>query len=183
MPNRPPRAVAPKKDSFASRSGLRPSSPLDDDNPLNAALEQEILAEKMGTYTRLLKRLEEALAALREFERARVDLPLTADPHPSRQRRASSTTGSGLREGGLTGRRAFALASPAAPAAGSETEQSGNTASEKEKLLDDAGQALWHVIIQRDLCGFRRHDLFYREYKVPAAVRLRMGLLPARDGK
>lgn len=164
MTVRPPKALAPK-----------PAN----DNPLNAALEYEILAEKMGTYARLLKRLEECLAALREFEGARVNLPLTADPRPSRQRRASSTTGSGLREGGLTGRRAFALASPAAPAAGSETEQSGKTVSEieKEHLLDAAGQALWHVIVQRDLCGFRNHELFFKEFRIPAAVRLRMGLM------
>jgi hypothetical protein len=171
MSVKPPRALAPKKP---------------DDNPLNAALEHEILAEKMGTYARLLKRLEECLAALREFEGARVDLPLTADPRPSRQRRTSSTTGSGLREGGLTGRRAFALASPAASAAGSETEQSGKPRSEgppdteRETLLNKAGEALWHVIIQRDLCGFRRHDLFYKEMNIPAAVRLRMGLTRSR---
>ena len=46
----------------------------------------------------------------------------------------------------------------------------------EEALLSD-GQALWYVMIQRDLFGFRRHDLFYKELNVPAAVRLRMGLV------
>lgn len=106
---RPPRALAPKKP---------------DDNPLNAALEHEILAEKMGNYARLLKRLEEALQEAGSAE--------------------------------------------------------GATGTEKERLLNKAGEALWHVIIQRDLCGFRRHDLFYKEMNIPAAVRLRMGLTRSR---
>ncbi len=48
---------------------------------------------------------------------------------------------------------------------------------ETEEALRSAGQALWYVMIQRDLCGFRRHDLFYKELNVPAAVRLRKGLV------
>ncbi|MBA5775793.1 hypothetical protein H2509_01485 [Stappia sp. F7233] len=44
-----------------------------------------------------------------------------------------------------------------------------------ERLTAEAGEALWHVVIQRELCGFRRHDGLMRELAVPAAVRLRMG--------
>jgi len=51
---------------------------------------------------------------------------------------------------------------------------------ESEDALLSAGQALWYAMIQRDLCGFRRHDLFYKELNVPAAVRLRMGLVRSR---
>lgn len=103
MTVRPPRILAPK--------------PADKD-PLTAALEHEVLAEKMSTYGRLLRRLEEALSAYR--------------------------------------------------------------AGESEDTLSAAGEALWHVVIQRDLCGFRRHDLFFQEYAIPAAVRLRMGLVRAK---
>jgi hypothetical protein len=46
---------------------------------------------------------------------------------------------------------------------------------DRERLLDLAGEALWHVVIQRDLCGFRNHELFLRDIAVPPAVRLRMG--------
>jgi len=49
-----------------------------------------------------------------------------------------------------------------------------------EETLNAAGQALWHVMVQRDLCGFRNHALFYKELKVPAAVRLRMGIARSR---
>jgi hypothetical protein len=104
MPVTPPKSLAPK-------GSLK-------NDPLAAALEQEILAEKAATYARLLKRLEKALKALRD--------------------------------------------------------------NETEESLSRAGQALWYVMIQRDLCGFHRHDLFYREYKVPAAVRLRMGIARSR---
>jgi hypothetical protein len=96
----PPQVLAPKPNT---------------DNPLNAALEHEILAEKAGTYARLVTLLEKALEKL--------------------------------------------------------------AAEESEETLSAAGQALWYVMIQRDLCGFRRHDLFYEELDVPPAVRLKMGLV------
>ena len=110
MTVRPPKALAPK-------------NTLPDD-PLSAALEHEILAEKAGTYARLLKRLEKALQEARSAQ--------------------------------------------------------GATGTEKEQLLDAAGEALWYVMIQRDLCGFRRHDLFFKELKIPAAVRYRMGRAVSR---
>lgn len=47
--------------------------------------------------------------------------------------------------------------------------------AERERLLARAGEALWHVIIQRELCGLRRHDALMRELAVPGAVRARMG--------
>ena len=43
-------------------------------------------------------------------------------------------------------------------------------------LLDRAGEALWHFVIQRELCGFRNTDAALRDLGVPAAVRLRMGV-------
>lgn len=103
MSLRPPQALAPKPNT---------------DNPLNAALEYEILAEKAGTYARLLKQLEKALEKL--------------------------------------------------------------AVEESDEILSAAGEALWYVMIQRDLCGFRRHDLFYKELNIPPAVRLRMGLVRSR---
>lgn len=38
-----------------------------------------------------------------------------------------------------------------------------------------ACEALWNVMIQRELCGLRRHDAFLREMKVPRSVELFMG--------
>lgn len=103
MAVRPPRALAPQ--------------PLPKD-PLSAVLDHEILAEKAATYGRLLKRLEKALAALRDDDANDCE----------------------------------------------------------ETRLNAAGEALWHVMIQRDLCGFRNTEDFLREMQVPAAVRLRMGV-------
>lgn len=102
MSIRPPKALAPK-------DALK-------DDPLTAALEHEVLAEKAATYGRLLARLERALQLYRD--------------------------------------------------------------TETDDSLAAAGEALWHVAIQRELCGFRNHEAFYREYRVPPAVRLRMGLRP-----
>lgn len=39
----------------------------------------------------------------------------------------------------------------------------------------EACEALWNVIIQREICGLRRHDAFLDELGVPGSVRLRMG--------
>lgn len=158
MSVRPPKALAPK-------GALQ-------QDPLTAALEHEVLSEKAATYGRLVQQLEKALQALHAYEFAhgestQVISPLTANTDPKDP---------GLREGGLTGRRAFALASQH-----SETEHSArNEDAEYQALLDAAGQALWYVMIQRDLCGFRNHTLFYKEMNVPAAVRLRMGLARSR---
>lgn len=48
-----------------------------------------------------------------------------------------------------------------------------------ERRLAEAGEALWHVTIQRELCGLTRHREFFDHMKVPRAVRLRMGPLIA----
>ena len=46
---------------------------------------------------------------------------------------------------------------------------------EERRLLAQAGEALWYVTIQRELCGLREHKAFYDFLKVPKAVRLHMG--------
>lgn len=42
-------------------------------------------------------------------------------------------------------------------------------------LRAEAGEALWHVTIQRELCGLREHKAFYDFLGVPRPIRLRMG--------
>lgn len=39
----------------------------------------------------------------------------------------------------------------------------------------EAGEALWHSLIQRELCGLRRHDGFLKDLAVPRSVHLLMG--------
>ncbi len=46
---------------------------------------------------------------------------------------------------------------------------------ERHARLADASEALWHVTIQRELCGLRQHRAFYDFLGVPKAVRLHMG--------
>ena len=51
----------------------------------------------------------------------------------------------------------------------------------REALLDAAGDALWRFVVQRESCGLRNTEAVLREYRVPAVVRLRMGV--ARGGR
>ncbi len=50
--------------------------------------------------------------------------------------------------------------------------------SARQKLVDEAGRALWNFVVQREACGLRDCALVVREYKVPAEVRARMGAVP-----
>nr|WP_246206431.1 DUF6665 family protein [Propylenella binzhouense] len=75
---------------------------------------------------------------------------------------------------GRAGRRLEdALAALAAHGAGSGAEE---PPAARAALLDAAGEALWHLVIQRELCGLRNTEAMMRDYKVPAAVRARMGV-------
>jgi hypothetical protein len=47
----------------------------------------------------------------------------------------------------------------------------------RERLCQAAAEALWHFVIQREVCGFRNTESVLREYDVPSAVRFRMGVL------
>lgn len=50
----------------------------------------------------------------------------------------------------------------------------------RAELLDAAADALWWFVVQREACGLRNTDAVLREYQVPAAVRLRMGVVRKR---
>jgi hypothetical protein len=95
-------------------------------------LQHEIMQEKASTLGRLTRDFEKALAALLEFDAARVS---GADPH---------------------------------------------AAARRESLLDAAADALWWFVVQREACGLRNTEAVLREYRVPAAVRLRMGVVRRR---
>lgn len=45
----------------------------------------------------------------------------------------------------------------------------------REALLKAAADAVHAYFIQRELCGFRRHDAIIREYAIPGAVLARLG--------
>lgn len=97
-------------------------------DPVSAALEQEVLAEKAGTLARLGTVLERRLKRLAEFE-----------------------------------------------VAAASGQHAGTGEALRDRLVAEAGEALWHVVIQRELCGLRNTRAFYEGYRVPKAVMLRMG--------
>jgi len=47
---------------------------------------------------------------------------------------------------------------------------------ERKRLVDAAGYALWHFVVQRDCIGFRFTEQVLKDYRVPAEVRARMGV-------
>ena len=44
------------------------------------------------------------------------------------------------------------------------------------KLVDDAGEALWRLLVQRECCGLRDPRPVMRDYRVPQEVQNRMGI-------
>jgi len=51
---------------------------------------------------------------------------------------------------------------------------------ERRALVEQAGYALWLFVVQREALGLHDSPQLMRDYQVPAEVRARMGLLPAR---
>ncbi len=103
-----------------------------DADPLERALDYEVLAEKASTLGRLQKRLEKALVRLDECGAGEADAQSAHGP-------------------------AYAQA------------------------LAEAGEALWYVVIQRELCGLRVNAAFYSDFRVPRSVIHAMG--PASSSK
>ena len=46
---------------------------------------------------------------------------------------------------------------------------------EREKLVVEASEAVYAYFIQREVCGFRRHDEIIREFAIPKEVLARLG--------
>ncbi|WP_417671970.1 DUF6665 family protein [Roseibium sp.] len=62
-----------------------------------------------------------------------------------------------------------------------DTTPSENSEDERRMMalrIAQAGEALWHVTIQRELCGLSRHKEFFDHMGVPACVRLAAGPVP-----
>ena len=91
-------------------------------------LEHEIRQEQAATIGRLARELQDALDALRSFDRRAVD------------RRDA--------------RRA--------------------------RLVQAAAFALWNFVVQRECSGFRDTEYVLKDYRVPAEVRAKMGVMGPR---
>ncbi|SEP81390.1 hypothetical protein SAMN05216548_101553 [Faunimonas pinastri] len=63
-----------------------------------------------------------------------------------------------------------------------DQQEGKETAIDRERLLDEAGEALWHLVIQREACGLRNPESFFRELhatpEIRLQIRLRMRPLP-----
>jgi len=57
---------------------------------------------------------------------------------------------------------------------------SGERRERRDALVAAAGEVLWSFIVQREACGLRDSARAMRDYGVPAEVRLRMGIFPAK---
>jgi len=52
--------------------------------------------------------------------------------------------------------------------------------AKRAQLVDEAGDALWCFIVQREACGLRDPRPVMRDYRVPAEVQNRMGVFAGR---
>jgi len=58
------------------------------------------------------------------------------------------------------------------------TEASSERKHERRVLVVQAGHALWMFVVQREALGLRDSRQLMRDYRVPAEVQNRMGVLP-----
>jgi len=64
-----------------------------------------------------------------------------------------------------------------------DAEHSAEATPDRDALVAAAGEALWHIVVQRELMGLRRTNAFLDEYAIPREVRLRMGMRPHPSSK
>ena len=57
-------------------------------------------------------------------------------------------------------------------------EASADRSQERRVLVAQAGHALWMFVVQREALGLRDSRQLMRDYRVPAEVQNRMGVLP-----
>jgi len=74
-------------------------------------------------------------------------------------------------EAALEALRAFDTAIP---------EVTMETRRERRALVAHAGHALWLFVVQREALGLRDSRQVMRDYRVPADVQSRMGMMPAK---
>lgn len=65
-------------------------------------------------------------------------------------------------------------------AASAAIEPSADRRQARTRLVAEAGHALWLLVVQRESIGLRDTRQLMRDYRVPADVQGRMGMLPPR---
>jgi hypothetical protein len=101
-----------------------------------------------------------------------TDNPAAALDYEIAQEKASTLGRLGRAlEAALAALHAFDAALPA---------PSAEARKERRALVAQAGHALWMFVIQREALGLRDTRQLMRDYRVPAEVQHRMGVLPAK---
>ena len=62
-------------------------------------------------------------------------------------------------------------------------EHAADARQERRALVGQAGHALWLFVVQREALGLRDARQLMRDYRVPADVQARMGVLPAKTAR
>lgn len=96
---------------------------------------------------------------------------------PSRPRSAPSSTVALDYEIAQEQAAALGRAGRALEAALLEYDRNVGAAGEtRAKLVDDAGEALWRLLVQRECCGLRDPRPVMSDYRVPQEVQNRIGI-------
>jgi hypothetical protein len=164
-------------------------------DPIQAALDAEVMQEKASTLSRMAHRLEKALAALASWEAGHgggsaAGHPLRDPPPQAGEGRGGASRAAppaGLAGRKEEGRRGLGWGlgrsrstPPPHAGEGREGEDHAKAARERERLLNEAAEALWYLIIQRELMGLSGEERVCRDYRVPQAVRARLGVRRAK---
>lgn len=64
-------------------------------------------------------------------------------------------------------------------AAADGADQTPEHAETRRTLIQDAGTALWHLVVQREILGLRDNARLLADYQVPEEVRNRSGVVTA----
>jgi hypothetical protein len=67
-----------------------------------------------------------------------------------------------------------------ASSAGSPPPSAEKQRLRRARLIQEASEALWYFMVQREACGLRDPRPVIRDYRVPAEVYARMGILGRR---
>jgi hypothetical protein len=132
----------------------------------HVALDYEIAQEQASALGRLGRALEAALAALAAFDGV-------APYH----RDLTQGVAQGIDQDAAGGPR------PAGSGPGAPNRMAAENRETRARLVQEASYALWCFIVQRESCGLRDPRPVIRDYRVPAEVHNRMGIVITHQGR
>lgn len=114
-----------------------------------------------------------------------MELPMTFRPPQSLSRPGAAGSGLNVFEYELMAERADALGRHGlkverALAALNGFDRDKHGPDERQRLVDDAADAVWAFLIQREICGFRDSRDAVRRYGIPKEVMARLGIVRKR---